>query len=303
MKTKTKLDAVFEEAFPVPFDEKSKFVFFSDIHRGDDSLSDEFGRNRHIYSHALDYYYQNDYTYIEVGDGDELWEHKKYSTICTAHASVFQKLKLFYDKGRMLMLFGNHNIQLSNPDYVSENLYSYYNVYGQTKVELFPDIVPHEALILTHRKTGQKIFVVHGHQGDFMNDQMWWLSHIFIRYGWRFMHNVGIKYAARPATSRAKRHRIEKNYDKWIRINKTMLICGHTHRAKFPADNELPYFNTGCCMHPRGITCIEITNDMISLVAWNMASNLDGMLYIKRTVLRGPEPILKFDEKTQIKET
>ena len=82
-----------------------------------------------------------------------------------------------------------------------------------------------------------------------------------------------------------------------------MLICGHTHRAKFPADNELPYFNTGCCMHPRGITCIEITNDMISLVAWNMASNLDGMLYIKRTVLRGPEPILKFDEKTQIKET
>ena len=72
MKTKTKLDAVFEEAFPVPFDEKSKFVFFSDIHRGDDSLSDEFGRNRHIYSHALDYYYQNDYTYIKVGDGDEL---------------------------------------------------------------------------------------------------------------------------------------------------------------------------------------------------------------------------------------
>ena len=72
MKTKTKLDAVFEEAFPVPFDEKSKFVFFSDIHRGDDSLSDEFGRNRHIYSHALDYYYQNDYTYIEVDDGNEL---------------------------------------------------------------------------------------------------------------------------------------------------------------------------------------------------------------------------------------
>ena len=58
MKTRARLDSVFQKAFPVPFDDGSKFVFFGDVHRGDDSLSDEFGRNRHIYYHALNYYYQ-----------------------------------------------------------------------------------------------------------------------------------------------------------------------------------------------------------------------------------------------------
>ena len=78
MRTNHRLDKVFRNAFPVPFDDTSRFVFFSDVHRGDDSLSDEFGRNRHIYDHALDYYYNHGYTYVEVGDGDELWENAHY---------------------------------------------------------------------------------------------------------------------------------------------------------------------------------------------------------------------------------
>jgi hypothetical protein len=94
-KTRTRLDKVFEEAFPVPFDNSSKFVFFSDVHRGDDSLSDEFGRNKHIFYHALDYYYQNDFTYIEVGDGDELWEQPDFNVIRSAHTTAFEMLKMF----------------------------------------------------------------------------------------------------------------------------------------------------------------------------------------------------------------
>jgi hypothetical protein len=72
-------------AFPVPFDDRSKFVFFSDVHRGDDSLSDEFARNRHIYYHALNYYYRDDFTYVEVGDGDELWENGLFRRIYNSH--------------------------------------------------------------------------------------------------------------------------------------------------------------------------------------------------------------------------
>ncbi len=299
MRTFHKLEKVYKNAPIVTFDKNSKFVFFSDVHRGDDNLSDEFGRNRHIYSYALNFYNQKKFTYVEVGDGDELWEHKNYSTICTAHASVFQKLKLFHDDNRMIMLFGNHNIELKNPSYTKENMYSYYNFYAQEEVPLFRGLVAHEAIVLSHNETRQNIFVVHGHQGDFMNDQMWWLSRLFIRYAWRTMHSLGVKYAASPAKSRAKRHKVEKNYKKWIHANSTMLICGHTHRAKFPMSNELPYFNTGCCMHPRGITCLEIENDSISLVAWNMASHDDGMLYIKRTVLRGPEPLSNFNMKAR----
>jgi len=257
MQTRSRLDEVFKKAFPVPFDDASKFVFFSDVHRGDDSLSDEFGRNRHIYYHALNYYYQSDFTYVEVGDGDEMWEHPNYNHIRSAHIFVFDLLKKFYNSGRMLMLFGNHNMQLKYPKYVEKYLYKAYDEFSEEEEDLFPNINVHEALILTHRTTCQEIFVVHGHQGDFLNDQLWRFSYILIRYFWRFMHIIGVKYAASPARNRTKRHKIEKNYNKWNQQRDIMIICGHTHRPKFPSSGEPAYFNTGCCMHPRGISCLK----------------------------------------------
>lgn len=298
MKTRSRLDDVFKKAFPVPFDDTSKFIFFSDVHRGDDSLSDEFGRNRHIYYHALDYYYQNNFTYIEVGDGDELWEHPKFNHIRGSHVSTFEMLRNFYKEDRMYMLFGNHNMHFKYPKYVAENLYQVYDEYTETTEDLFPGIVVHEALILTHRHTKQEIFVVHGHQGDFINDQLWRISYFIIRYFWRFMHVLGVRYAASPAKNRYKRHKIEKNYNKWNEDHDIMIICGHTHRPKFPGKNEPAYFNTGCCMHPRGISCIELFEGKISLVSWNMHSKKDGALYIKRTVVKGPSPISQFQSKS-----
>ena len=294
MRTRARLDEVLKKAFEIPFDDGSKFVFFGDVHRGDDSLSDEFGRNRHIYYHALNYYYQNDFTYVEVGDGDELWEHPNYEHIRSAHVSVFEMLKNFYKANRLIMLFGNHNMQLHDPHYVRANLYHIYDEYLDVKEDLFPGMIVHEALVLKHLYTKQEIFVVHGHQGDLINDQLWRVSYFLIRFVWRFLHVLGVKYAASPAKNRNKRHKIEKNYNKWNEQRDIMIICGHTHRPKFPAPGETSYFNTGCCIHPRGITCLELMYGKIMLVTWNMHSKKDGTVYIKRTLIRGPEPISNF---------
>lgn len=294
MKTRARLDKVLQKAFPVPFDDNSKFVFFGDVHRGDDSLSDEFGRNRHIYYHALNYYYQNDFTYVEVGDGDELWEHPNYEHIRSAHVSVFEMLKNFHKANRLVMLFGNHNMQLRDPRYVKDNLYHTYDEYLDLKEDLFPGLTVHEALLLSHRETEQKIFVVHGHQGDMINDQLWRVSYFLIRYIWKFLHIIGVKYAASPAKNRTKRHKIEKSYNKWNEQRDIMIICGHTHRPKFPATGETSYFNTGCCIHPRGVTCLELMYGKIMLVSWNMHSKKDGTVYIRRSLIRGPEPISNF---------
>jgi UDP-2,3-diacylglucosamine pyrophosphatase LpxH len=294
MNTRARLDSVLQMAFPVPFDDNSKFVFFGDVHRGDNSLSDEFGRNRHIYYHALNYYYQNDFTYVEVGDGDDLWEHPKFEHIRSAHISVFLMLKNFYKSNRLLMLYGNHNMQLSDPKYVKENFYYIYDEFFDIKEDLFTNLYVHEALLLTHRHTGQQIFVVHGHQGDLINDQLWRVSYFLVRYIWKFLHLVGVKYAASPAKNRYKRHRIEKKYNKWNMQRDIMIICGHTHRPKFPSPGETSYFNTGCCIHPRGITCLELMYGKIMLVTWTMHSKRDGTVYIKRTLIKGPEPIVNF---------
>jgi predicted phosphodiesterase len=108
------------------------------------------------------------------------------------------------------------------------------------------------------------------------------------------MHVVGFHNPSSPARNHFKRHRIEKNYKKWIRRHKMMLICGHTHRPKFPKRKELPYFNTGCCIHTRGINGIEIANGKIMMVDWRIRADKDGALHVIRTVVRGPVPVEKY---------
>jgi UDP-2,3-diacylglucosamine pyrophosphatase LpxH len=295
MNTEKRLTAAYKKADVRYFDKKSKYIFFSDVHRGDDSVSDEFTRNQNLFLHALNYYYKEGYNYVEVGDGDELWEYPTFKHIRLAHTDVFVVLKKFYDSKRMTMIYGNHNIYLKSKRFVNDNYYTFYDEYNQERVELFRGLVPKEAIVLKQKETGQEIFVVHGHQGDFMNDQGWVLSMLLLRYFWRFMHIVGFENPASPARNLYRRHKVEKSYDIWIEKHKMMLICGHTHRQKFPKANDLPYFNTGCCIRTRGICGIEILNGEILMVDWRISADDDGTMRIKRTVVRGPEPVDKYD--------
>jgi UDP-2,3-diacylglucosamine pyrophosphatase LpxH len=137
MKTNERLTQAYKNAKIIYFDDKSKYAFLSDVHRGDDSVSDEFTRNQNIYLHALNYYNNNDFTYIEVGDGDELWEYKNFKHIRLAHTDVFIVLKKFFDKDRLIILYGNHNIYLKNDKFVTDNYYNFYDEYNQERVELF----------------------------------------------------------------------------------------------------------------------------------------------------------------------
>lgn len=295
MNTEKRLTKAYKNAVIEYFDTDSKYIIFSDIHRGDDSVSDEFARNQAIFLHALNYYHNNGYIFIEAGDGDELWEHKNFKHIRLAHKDVFIALKKFFDEGRLRLLYGNHNIFLKNMGYVRKNYYQFYDEYEQKKVDLFNGIVPIEALVLKHAITDQEILIVHGHQGDLINDQFWYLSMVLLRYFWRFLHVVGFENPSSPARNLYKRHKVEKNYNKWIKKHKIMLICGHTHRPKFPKNDELPYFNTGCCINTRGIPGIEIVNDTISMVDWRIKADDKGIMRIERTIVRGPEPIDKYD--------
>ncbi len=276
------------------FDEHSKFIFFSDLHRGDDSISDEFARNQTLMLCALKYYYNKGYTYIEVGDGDELWEYKHFQYIRTAHTDIFALLKAFYEANRFIMLYGNHNIFLKDQKYVAKHYYHFYDQYEDKVTDLLNGIIPLEAVILRHRKTGQKILVMHGHQGDLLNDQLWPINMFFLRYFWRFVHVVGFKNPSSPARNYQKRHKVEKKYNKWIQENKDMLICGHTHRAKFPKKGHLPYFNTGSCIHSKGLSGIEIINDQIMTIQWRLEADENGYVKVVRHIIHGPGPLTSF---------
>ena len=295
MRTDQRLTQAYKNARIEYFDENSKYIFFSDCHRGDGSLSDEFARNKNIYLYALDYYFRNGFVYVEAGDGDELWEYRKFKDIINANHDVFETLKKFFYHDRLIMLYGNHNIYLKNQEYVINNYYSNYDEYHEARYDFLKGLKPCEALVLKNKKTGQEILTVHGHQGDLANDQLWGPSMLSLKYFWRFMHAFGFQNPASPVKNAPKRHKIEKNFVKWIQTNQMMLICGHTHRSKYPRDRELPYFNTGCCIFPSSITGIEISAGCIRLVRWRIIVNHAGLLQIERAVVRGPDPIEKFD--------
>ena len=56
----------------LPLSDDTKLIVMSDMHRGDGSGSDDFAHNSLIYKCALDYYLGNGFTYIELGDAEEM---------------------------------------------------------------------------------------------------------------------------------------------------------------------------------------------------------------------------------------
>lgn len=293
MFTAKRLSSVLKNSKEITFDDSSKFVLFSDVHRGDNSWADDFAHNQNVFFHALDYYHKNEFTYIELGDGDELWENATFPTIRKAHSHVFWKLHQMYKANRFYMLWGNHNRKWKSVKSVKKYLYKFFDEREKKKKELFDGIVVHEGLKLKHQTTGKTLFLTHGHQGDLLNDQLWWFGRFIVRKIWRPLQLLGVRDPTRPAKNFKSRDRIEKKVIKWSKDKNQIVIIGHTHRPAFPEDNQPPFFNTGSCVHPRSITGFEIENGEIKLIKWlvDVKSNNDGSLYINKEVLAGPRKL------------
>lgn len=55
----TRISKAFEGALKLPLSDNSKYVLFSDCHRGVGTSNDNFLKNQHLYFAALQHYYQN----------------------------------------------------------------------------------------------------------------------------------------------------------------------------------------------------------------------------------------------------
>lgn len=294
MRTMPRLTKAYRNAKVVEIDSSSKIVIFSDSHRGDGSLTDEFRKDRDIFEAALQQYYDDGYTLIEAGDNDELWEYSKPHHIIKANPEVFDRLRQFHLDKRYIRIFGNHDMQLRDPEYVREHLYlRINNVTGRVE-PLLDGLKVEEAVLLRHKNTGQEILTVHGHQGDFSNDQAWRTTMFTFRVFWRHLHALGIHSPSSPTRNSGQRHKVERNYVRWILKHGTALICGHTHRERFPIGDDAPYFNSGACIFPDYITGLEIVNDAISLVGWSVVPDANGYLHVAKKIMAGPRPLADF---------
>lgn len=288
MSTFTRLNQVYKVSENIEFDDTSRLIFFSDCHRGDNSWADNFARNRSLFRHTLEHYYREGYTYIEIGDGDELWENRSFSDIFNAHRDTFLLMQKFHHEGRFYMLWGNHDIIKKNRRFVEKNLCKCKNRYFSKGEPLFDGIHPHEGLVLTHKETSGKIFVVHGHQGDLINDRYWPLARFLVRYFWRPLELLGFRNPSSPAVNNIKTLSIERKLIDWLQVNNCALMAGHTHQPRFPTGREPRYLNTGCCVRPGYITGIEISRGEVSLVKWRINPSAGSTLKVEKEILSGP---------------
>lgn len=296
--SKKRLDKAYADAETILFNAQTKFILFSDCHRGDNSFADDFANNRNIYFHALSHYYNEGFHYCELGDGDELWENLQFKSILEAHKNVYMLMKQFHEEGRLHMIWGNHDMVYRDQNYVNENLSTYFDERLGEDVELFCDIKYNEALILKEETTGQELFLAHGHQADWWNYTFWKWSRFMVRALWRPLNIMGIADPTSPAKNYKNLIKVERRLKRWIVENGNRLtIVGHTHRPRFPNPNEVPLFNDGSCVHPRSITGIEIENNTISLIKWQVATKDDGTLQILRVLLEGPRPLHEYMTK------
>lgn len=277
MSYKKRLDHAFLQAPILPINLDTKYVIFSDCHRGIGNNNDNFLKNGNSYFAALQYYYQRGFTYIENGDGDELWENYTIEQIKEIHGDVFAQLMEFQKKGRLFMLYGNHDMVKRNLSYPHSD-FPYY-----------------EGLIL--RLSQKDLRITHGHQADVPNSVLWKLTRFLVRYLWAPLEYFGVSDPTNAARNNTKKEKLEKRYLSYARENRCFLMTGHTHRPML-GNAASPYFNCGSCVHPKCITCIELCGHQINLVKWCSSSEKSAHfgdiydlcpptypVYIKREVL------------------
>lgn len=290
------LSKAYKTAKKVSFSKEAKIIFFSDLHKGDNSYADDFRNNMKIYTYAMNRYFDEGYTYIELGDGIELWENKSFKPIFESYKPIFDLLEKFHVQNRLYLLWGNHDMEFRDPIRVEKVLRNFFTPKNIIDKEAFFNLEYHESLILKFENTNRSIFAIHGHQADYMNYRHWKFNRFFVRYFWKYMQKwFGIRDPTSPAKNFKGLVKVERKLNQWIVNNsQQMTICGHTHRPRFPDPGDIPLFNDGSCVHPDSIIGIEIKDFHISLVKWQNIETEGSNARTIKTILEGPESLDKY---------
>ncbi len=267
---------------------KDKFIIFSDHHKGNKDYGDDFANNEPNYLAALDYYLLNKFTYINLGDAEELWKYNPKEVISKNISSLRSEAR-FQEEKKYYKTFGNHDLTWKNKLDVD----IWFRDIFTLPLPVFEGVL----LKTTINEKPLSVFLTHGHQGDKLSDNngvsTWLVSHIWRPFQ-RYLE-INVNTPAKDFVLR-DRHNILM-YEWSSHKENLLLITGHTHKPVFAAglysdhpnntinENKIEnsadktklrptYFNSGCCCYnDSDITGIEISNDKISLIKWHWDNN------------------------------
>ncbi len=280
-----RMERTFQDARCLPLNRCTRYIVFSDCHRGVGNANDNFLKNEFLYLAAMGHYNRECFTCLELGDGDELWENRSLDRIKEAHQESFEMLARFYEAGRLYLVYGNHDMVKKDPAFLEKNFQTCFCDQDLCERPLCPGVRFYPGIILRDSENKQDIYLTHGHQADLLNSTFWRLSRFLVRYVWRPLEALGIPDPTSAAKNNTRKKQSEKRLSQWAALRGLYLVTGHTHHPMIKASG---YFNTGSCIHPSGITGIEIRGRCLTLVKWSVASRPDLSLYARREVLGEP---------------
>jgi predicted phosphodiesterase len=218
--------------------DQARIVIFSDHHRGERDGADDFMGCEKAYSAALGYYLELGYTLIVLGDAEELWECSPGAVV----RSYFWTLLLeaeFHKQNRYYKIYGNHD------DYWEEGS-------GVQKLlgPIFGSSLPVKENLRILFDQGQEmaceLFLVHGHQGDYLGDQSRKISKFLVHNLWRpFQRLTKIKLTT-PAKDYELRDKQSIAMYRWAEKKKGLvLVAGHTHLPVFKSKDHIEAIERG----------------------------------------------------------
>jgi predicted phosphodiesterase len=235
MNLKNRLDLLWHSP-PVYLKTKDPVVGLSDYHMNNQDLNtDYFYPNYSNYLRVLRNYIDKGRTVIVVGDMEDVWKYPNVEDIRKRYKELYDMHEELRLQGRFFRVSGNHDIQLGYP----------------------------EALVLDH--PAGKFFFVHGYQGDLMDDTLWPLGMLFVRYIAEPLESIGIKDPWSVSKNARRHKKVRQALIDWANNadpSMTGMIAGHTHKQETVGR----YNNIGCEMHAQ-LECIEIS-DSLQLKTW-----------------------------------
>ncbi|CAN5155269.1 metallophosphoesterase [soil metagenome] len=291
----------------ISFDPKQQSVIiFSDQHKGARNGSDDFMLAEKNYLAALDYYNDNKFYFVNLGDNEELWENTIFQVI-KYNKATFEKERLFIERNAYTKIIGNHDLFWKNDPFAQQYIKTIY----EQELKIFESIV----LRVKMETKNVDVFCTHGHQGDAQSDGNLF-SKWFVSYVWGPLQTFLEINTNTPSTNNNLKTLHNTLMYEWA-YNQPycLLITGHTHQPVFKSlthleslylkledakekndtetiqkiEAEIPrrrreydfvnnsfrnmnssYFNSGCCCFDDGtITGIELDKGFIRLIIWS----------------------------------
>ncbi|HSQ26674.1 MAG TPA: metallophosphoesterase [Anaerolineales bacterium] len=203
----------------IGLNENSRYIIFSDHHKGARDIADDFQPCEITYQTALDYYYDNGFTLVLLGDVEELWENP-IQPVMDAYENIFTSEARFFPD-RYIRVIGNHDDAWNEPASVVQYLEPFY-----------PKIQVQQGIVLEYdnSRVFGELFLAHGHQGTLDSDYLSGISPQLLPV-YRQLQNRFQIGRTTPATDDFLRGEHDTQMYRWAsQKRKLIFISGHTHR-------------------------------------------------------------------------